>query len=86
MLHCLQYVTEGKTTWGNSSNHHSHEVGYITLLVCLCSADLLVNEIMLSLDTEVGGHTAISKGNLSDKHCESDNMKVCNLHGKYSHG
>lgn len=56
MLHCLQYVTEGKTTWGNSSNHHSHEVGYITLLVCLCSADLLVKEIMLSLDTDVGGH------------------------------
>lgn len=41
----LQYVTQERSMWSNSKQH-SCVVGYITLLVCSCSTDQLVNEVM----------------------------------------
>lgn len=43
-LHRLQQGTQGSADGSNSSNHHGHLVGFITLLVCKGWEDLLVSE------------------------------------------
>lgn len=51
----LVFSTKGGRSGGNNDIIAASECEY-GLLVCSCSVDLLVNEVLWSLETKVGGH------------------------------